>query len=73
MGSTRLCMLALRLGLGSAGLTACDSSDGPAEQAGEKVDNATQKAGRRSRTPATNFSARPNKRPTGHTIFGEIR
>lgn len=45
MGSTRLCMLALLLGLGSAGLAACDSSDGPAEQAGEKVDNATQKAG----------------------------
>jgi hypothetical protein len=38
-------MLALLLGLGTAGLAACDNADGPAEQAGEKVDNATQDAG----------------------------
>ena len=45
MPTTRLCMLALLLGLGTAGLAACDNADGPAEQAGEKVDNATQDAG----------------------------
>lgn len=45
MPTTRLCMLALLLGFGTAGLAACDSADGPAEQAGEKVDNATQDAG----------------------------
>lgn len=29
----------------SLGLSACDSSDGPAEQAGEDVDRAMEKAG----------------------------
>lgn len=45
MTASRICMLAFLLGLGTAGLAACDSTDGPAEQAGEKIDNATQKAG----------------------------
>lgn len=38
--------LALLLGLAAAGLAACeDEPDGPAERAGEAVDNAAQRAG----------------------------
>ena len=35
-------LLALSVVLGSLGLTACDDADGPAEQAGEKVDEVIQ-------------------------------
>ncbi len=39
-------LFALLLSFGAAGaLTACDTNDGPAEQAGEKVDNAVEHAG----------------------------
>jgi hypothetical protein len=36
--------LVVVLGLGTLGLAACDN-DGPAEQTGEKVDNAIERAG----------------------------
>lgn len=38
-------LLAALLGLGTVGLAACDSNDGPAEQAGEQVDDAFDEAG----------------------------
>jgi hypothetical protein len=38
-------LLALILGLATAGLAACDEPEGPAERAGEAVDNAAQRAG----------------------------
>jgi predicted small secreted protein len=41
----RILCLALALGLTAAGLAACDEPDGPAEQAGEAVDNTAQRAG----------------------------
>lgn len=38
-------LLAALLGLATVGLAACDSSDGPMEQAGEQVDDAVEEAG----------------------------
>ena len=45
MGLTRICALTLFLGLGPLALSGCDDPDGPAEQAGESVDNAVERAG----------------------------
>lgn len=44
-GIRGLCLLLL-LGLGTAGLAACDENDGPAERAGQSVDNAASNAGK---------------------------
>lgn len=32
-------MIALFLGLGAAGISACDTDDGPIEEAGEEIDD----------------------------------
>lgn len=37
--------LAMFLTFGSLGLAACDDPDGPAEQAGEAIDDAAERAG----------------------------
>lgn len=44
MRSMRMPALALLLGLGTLGLVACDN-EGPAERAGEKLDNAAERVG----------------------------
>lgn len=36
---------ALMLGAGTLGLAACEDNEGPAERAGESVDDATERAG----------------------------
>ena len=38
-------LIAAVLGVSTLGLAACDSNDGPAEEAGESLDNATDNAG----------------------------
>lgn len=45
MPANRKLVLALCLGLGTLGLAACDDNEGPAERAGESIDNATERAG----------------------------
>lgn len=45
MRSMRHLALALFLALGSLGLAACDDPEGPAEEAGEAVDDAAERAG----------------------------
>jgi hypothetical protein len=45
MAWTRTFALALLLGFGTLGLAACEDNDGPAEEAGEAVDNAGERAG----------------------------
>jgi hypothetical protein len=42
---TRKLALALFLGLGAFGLAACEDNEGPAEEAGEAIDNAGERAG----------------------------
>ena len=44
-GIRGLCLILL-LGLGTAGLAACEQNEGPAERAGESVDNAASSAGK---------------------------
>jgi hypothetical protein len=44
MAATRKLALALLLGLGTLSLAACED-EGPAERAGESVDNAAERAG----------------------------
>lgn len=45
MSSMRKLALALTLGLGTLGLAACEDNEGPAERAGESIDNAAERAG----------------------------
>jgi hypothetical protein len=45
MAWTRKLALALFLGLGTFGLAACEDNEGPAEEAGEAIDNAGERAG----------------------------
>jgi hypothetical protein len=45
MALTRKLVLALLLGMGTLSLAACEEQEGPAERAGESVDNATERAG----------------------------
>jgi hypothetical protein len=45
MTLARICALTLAVSLGSLTLIGCDDADGPAEKAGEKVDNAVDDAG----------------------------
>lgn len=45
MSSMRKLALALVLGLGTVGLAACEDNEGPAERAGESIDNAAERAG----------------------------
>jgi hypothetical protein len=45
MAWTRKLVLALLLGLGTFGLAACEDNEGPAEEAGEAIDNAGERAG----------------------------
>jgi hypothetical protein len=45
MALTRKLVLALLMGLGTLSLAACEEQEGPAERAGESVDNATERAG----------------------------
>jgi hypothetical protein len=45
MAWTRKLALALCLGLGTLGLAACEDAEGPAEEAGEAIDNAGERAG----------------------------
>ena len=45
MSSMRKLALALCLGFGTLGLAACEDNEGPAERAGESIDNATERAG----------------------------
>ncbi|MCB1882609.1 MAG: hypothetical protein KDG89_01230 [Geminicoccaceae bacterium] len=42
---TRTIALVLLLGLGGFSLAACDDNDGPAENAGEAIDNAAENTG----------------------------
>lgn len=41
----RKATLALVLSLGTLGLAACEDNEGPAERAGESIDNAAERAG----------------------------
>ena len=45
MAWTRTFAFALLLGFGTLGLAACEDNEGPAEEAGEAVDNAGERAG----------------------------
>ena len=45
MVSMRKLALALCLGLGTFTLAACEDNEGPAERAGESIDNAAERAG----------------------------
>jgi hypothetical protein len=42
---TRKLALVLFLGLGTLGLAACEDNEGPAEEAGEAIDDAGERAG----------------------------
>mgnify|MGYP007049512717 CR=1 FL=1 len=45
MRAMRHLALALFLGLGTLGLAGCEDNEGPAEEAGEAVDDAAERAG----------------------------
>ena len=45
MSSMRKLALVCCLGLGTLGLAACEEQEGPAERAGESIDNAVERAG----------------------------